>query len=183
AAVEPPTLQQQAQRAPARRMGGAPQGPNLNQLRQQFLVEEGALGILTASTRDGGTLRSAATQSRAADAPPAVPNIIVSGEHYGRISRLLEKNIPVTLEINAEVEFSDDLQGWNIIGEIPGTDPALKDEVVLIGAHFDSWHMGTGATDNGAGAATMLEAMRILRALDLKPRRTIMIGPWTGADP
>jgi hypothetical protein len=185
AAVEPPTLQQQAQRGPGGpggRPGGAAQGPNLNQLRQQFLVEEGVLGILTASTRDGGTLRAAATQSRAADAPPAVPNIIVSGEHYGRISRLLEKNIPVTLEINAEVEFSDDLQGWNIIGEIPGTDPALKDEVVLIGAHFDSWHMGTGATDNGAGSATMLEAMRILRALDLKPRRTIMIGLWTGEE-
>lgn len=183
AVVEPPTLAQQAQRGPARVFGNrGPQGPNMNELRRQFFIDEGALGILSASTRDGGTLRAAATQSRAVDAPPAVPNIIVSGEHYGRISRLLEKNIAVTLEINAEVEFSDELQSWNIVAEIPGTDPRLRDEIVMIGAHFDSWHMGTGATDNGAGSATMLEAMRILKALDLKPRRTIMVGLWTGEE-
>jgi Zn-dependent M28 family amino/carboxypeptidase len=112
-----------------------------------------------------------------------VPTILVAAEHYGRLSRLLDRNVPVTLEIDAKVRFhNDDLNSFNILGEIPGSDPALKDEVVMIGAHFDSWHMGTGATDNGAGSATMLEAMRILRALDLKPRRTIRIGLWTGEE-
>src|SRR5205085_9602908 len=71
---------------------------------------------------------------------------------------------------------------FNIIGEIPGSDPQLKDEVVMIGAHFDSWHSGTGATDNGAGSGVMLEAMRLLETLDLKPRRTIRIGLWTGEE-
>lgn len=182
AAVQPPTLAQQQQQAPGGRRPGGPTGPNMNELRRQFFVDEGVLGVFVASTRDGGTLRAAATQSRAADAPEAVPTIIVSGEHYGRMSRLIEKQVPVTVELNAEVAFTDGLNSFNILGEIPGSDPALKDEIVMIGAHFDSWHMGTGATDNGAGSATMMEAMRILTALDLKPRRTIMIGLWTGEE-
>lgn len=184
AQVQPPTQQQQqAAGGPNRRFGNRPTGPNMAQLRAEFLVQEGALGLLVPSTRDGGTLRAANTASRAADAPEAVPTILVSGEHYGRLSRLLDRNVPVELVIDAKVKFNDDqLNSFNIIGEIPGTDPALKDEVVMIGAHFDSWHMGTGATDNGAGSATMLEAMRILKALDLKPRRTIRIGLWTGEE-
>ncbi len=183
AAVQPPTQAQQ--QAGQRRFptGRRPGGPNMNQLRAEFLVEEGALGMLVPSTRDGGTLRAANTASRAADAPETVPTVLVAAEHYGRISRLLDRNIPVNIEIDAQVRFYDDnLNSFNIIGEIPGTDPAVKDEVVMIGAHFDSWHMGTGATDNGAGSATMLEAMRILTALDLKPRRTIRIGLWTGEE-
>ena len=183
AAIQPPTQQQQAQQGPANFGGGRGGGPNMAQARARFYVEEGVLGVLVQSTRDGGTLRSAATGSRAVDAPRAVPNILVAAEHYGRIWRLLAKGIPVTLELESAVRFTnDDLNSFNIIGEIPGTDPALKDEVVMIGAHFDSWHMGTGATDNGAGSATMLEAMRILKALDLKPRRTIRIGLWTGEE-
>jgi hypothetical protein len=183
AAVEPPTPQQQ-QGGGNRQFGNrGPAGPNMNQLRAEFLVQEGALGLLVPSTRDGGTLRAANTASRAADAPRTVPTILVAAEHYGRLSRLLDRNVPVELEINARVSFHDQqLNSFNIIGEIPGTDPALKDEVVMIGAHFDSWHMGTGATDNGAGSATMLEAMRILTALNLQPRRTIRIGLWTGEE-
>lgn len=183
AAVQPPTQQQQAQGP--RNFGGLnrPSGPNMNQVRAQFLVDEGALGLLVQSTRDGGTLRAASTGSRATDAPRAVPTILVAAEHYGRLSRLLDRNVAVTLEIESTVRFFDDnLNSFNILAEIPGTDPAVKDEVVMIGAHFDSWHMGTGATDNGAGSATMLEAMRILKALDLKPRRTIRIGLWTGEE-
>lgn len=184
AAVEPPTQAQQAAGGGRPNFQGRGQGgPNLNQLRAQFLVDEGARGLLVPSTRDGGTLRAANTASRTTDGPEAVPTILVAAEHYGRISRLLDRNIPVSVEIDARVKFYDDnLNSFNIIGEIPGTDPRVKDEVVMIGAHFDSWHMGTGATDNGAGSATMLEAMRILKALDLKPRRTIRIGLWTGEE-
>jgi carboxypeptidase Q len=185
AQVTPPTQAQQAASArPARPAGQRTAPPvNMAQLRQRFLVEEGVLGMLTPSTRDGGTLRAAATAPRQVDAPTVVPTIILSGEHYGRIWRLIDKQIPVNVTIDAKVTYTtDNLNSFNIIGEIPGTDPALKDEVVMIGAHFDSWHMGTGATDNGAGSATMLEAMRILTALDLKPRRTIAIGLWTGEE-
>jgi carboxypeptidase Q len=107
----------------------------------------------------------------------------VSVESYGRMYRMLEKNLPVVLEMNMENKFyDDDLNSFNVIAEIPGADPALKDEVVLIGGHFDSWHGGTGATDNAAGSATMMEAMRILQAIGAKPRRTIRIGLWTGEE-
>ncbi len=163
-----------------RRAGG---GVNVAQARAQFLVDEGALGILQPGRGDGGTVFVSATGSRNADAPPSVPTIVLAAEHYGKIARMVERNVPVTVEIDARVKFYDqDLNSFNIIGEIPGTDPALRDEVVMIGAHFDSWHAGTGATDNAAGSATMMEAVRILKALDLKPRRTIKIGLWTGEE-
>ena len=96
---------------------------------------------------------------------------------------MVEKNVPVTLELNMQNKFfPENTTSFNIIGEIPGTDPQLKDEVVMIGAHFDSWHSGTGATDNGAGSGVMLEAMRLLKTLNLQPRRTIRIGLWTGEE-
>jgi carboxypeptidase Q len=113
----------------------------------------------------------------------AIPTVHVSQESYGRIARMVEKNIVVYLELNMQNKFyPENKSSFNIIGEIPGTDPALKDEVVMIGAHFDSWHSGTGATDNGAGSGVMLEAMRLLKTLNLKPRRTIRIGLWTGEE-
>jgi carboxypeptidase Q len=186
-AVQPPTQTQQAAQGGQNRgfPGGnnANRGPNMAQLRNQFFVDEGVLAVLLPSTLDGGTVRNAGSGSRAADAPAAVPQVALAGEHYGRISRMLERNVPVTLELNAQVRFYDnDLNSFNILAEIPGTDPALKDEVVMIGAHFDSWHMGTGATDNASGSAVMLEAMRILKALNLQPRRTIRIALWTGEE-
>ena len=102
-------------------------------------------------------------------------------EHYGRIWRLLQKKIPVRLEMNIENKFyDDDLNSFNIIGEIPGTDKA--DELVMLGAHFDSWHTGTGATDNAAGSGVMLEAMRILKATGLRMRRTVRLALWTGEE-
>jgi carboxypeptidase Q len=114
---------------------------------------------------------------------PRVATVHVSQESYGRIARMLEKNVPVMLELNMVNKFYPaNTTSFNIIGEIPGTDPALKDEVVMIGAHFDSWHSGTGATDNGAGSGVMLEAMRLLKTLNLSPRRTIRIGLWTGEE-
>ncbi|HEX3928206.1 MAG TPA: M28 family peptidase [Gemmatimonadales bacterium] len=112
-----------------------------------------------------------------------VPSVHVALESYGRIARMLAKKVPVTLQLNMRnTYFPANTTSFDIIGEIPGTDPALKDQVVMIGAHFDSWHSGTGATDNGAGSGTMLEAIRLLKSLNLQPRRTIRIGLWTGEE-
>jgi hypothetical protein len=182
AAIEPPSLEQQnASRGRTNfRRGGR---VNFTAARNAFLVEEGALGVLQPGRGDGGTVFVSATGSRAADAPASVPTVVLAGEHYGKLARMVERGVPVEVEINSDVSFyGGDLNSFNIIGEIPGTDPALKDEVVMIGAHFDSWHAGTGATDNGAGTGVMMEAMRILKALDLAPRRTIKIGLWTGEE-
>ena len=106
---------------------------------------------------------------------------MLAAEHYGRIVRTLEKKIPVTLQMDVDNRFhDDDLNAFNIVAEIPGTDKA--DEVVMLGAHFDSWHAGTGATDNAAGSAVMMEAMRILKASGVKLRRTVRIGLWSGEE-
>jgi len=113
--------------------------------------------------------------------PPAITRVALATEHYGRIYRLLQKKIPVTLKLDVDNKFYDeDLNSFDILGEIPGTDKA--DEVVMLGGHFDSWQAGTGATDNGAGAATMLEAIRILKATGMPMRRTVRVGLWTGEE-
>lgn len=114
------------------------------------------------------------------DAPKILPQIVVASEHYNRLVRLLQHNITVSLDLTLETEFTAEEPGFNIIGEIPGTD--LKDEVVMIGAHFDSWHTGTGTSDNGVGTAVMMEAMRLIKSLDISPRRTIRIGLWGGEE-
>jgi Zn-dependent M28 family amino/carboxypeptidase len=102
-------------------------------------------------------------------------------ENYGRISRLLDRKIPVELEIDVRNQFYDsDPNAYNTVAEIPGTDK--KDELVMLGAHLDSWHAGTGATDNAAGSAITMEAVRILKALGVKPRRTIRIALWSGEE-
>jgi len=113
--------------------------------------------------------------------PLVLPRVAVAIEHYGRILRTLEKNIPVTLAVNIVNKLYDDnLDSFNIVAEIPGTDK--PDETVLIGAHFDSWDSGTGATDNAAGSAVMMEAMRILKFSGLKMRRTVRLALWTGEE-
>ncbi|MFZ0213503.1 MAG: M20/M25/M40 family metallo-hydrolase [Candidatus Acidiferrales bacterium] len=148
---------------------------------QAFLVAEGAAGWIQASRGDDGTVYVQSGGSYDPNGPPTLPTVAMASECYGRIYRLLEKKIPVTLQINIANKFyDDDLNSFNIIGEIPGTDKA--DEVVMIGGHFDSWHAATGATDNGAGSAVMLEAMRILKESGLKMRRTVRIGLWTGEE-
>lgn len=115
------------------------------------------------------------------DAPPTLPQLVVAVEHYNRIIRMLEKGIQVGMEVNVTSRFhAADLMGFNVIAEIPGTD--LKDQVVMVGGHFDSWHSGTGTTDNAAGSAVALETVRIIQALGLKPRRTIQIGLWGGEE-
>lgn len=127
---------------------------------------------------DGGTIfvQSGGSPQGAADA--TLPQVTLAVEHYNRMVRLVEHNVPVKVELNIETAFREESQpnGFNVIGEIPGTDKA--DEIVVIGAHFDSWHGGTGATDNAAGSAAMMEVMRILKTTGLRPRRTVRIGLW-----
>lgn len=151
--------------------------------RRAFIAEENIGAILEPGRGDGGTVFTPNGASRDPKTPATTPVITVAIEHYGRMLRTLEKNVPVTIEMDVKNTFYDaDLSSYNIIAEIPGTDPVLKDQVVMLGAHFDSWHAGTGATDNAAGSAAMLEAVRILQATGLKPKRTIRIALWTGEE-
>jgi hypothetical protein len=112
-----------------------------------------------------------------------IPSAVLSSENWGRVSRLLEKKVPVTVSMTIHTEFTGDHeQGYNTIAEIPGSDPNLKNQVVMVGGHLDSWIAGTGATDDGAGTIIAMEAMRILTALHVQPRRTIRIGLWSGEE-
>jgi len=162
--------------------GGFGAAQELARVRTAFALTEGAVGILQPGRGDGGTVFAQGTGSRVTNPPASLPTVIVSAEQYGRIARTLAKGVPVKVEIEADNRFYPDTNSFNIIGEIPGTDKKLKDELVMIGAHFDSWHTGTGATDNAAGSAVMLEAMRILKTLNLPMKRTVRIGLWTGEE-
>jgi Zn-dependent M28 family amino/carboxypeptidase len=114
-------------------------------------------------------------------APKVTPQVVMAVEQYNRIVRMLQANEVVKMNVDLSVAFQDtDLMGYNTIAEIPGTD--LKDEVVMLGGHMDSWHSGTGATDNGAGVSVAMEAVRIIQTLGLKPRRTIRIALWSGEE-
>jgi carboxypeptidase Q len=152
---------------------------------RRWLMNEGVAAMLFNSSGDGGTIFITGNGGSAwldKKEPNQLPIVKVSAESYGRILRILERNIPVTLELDMKNTFNDNPNVFNIIAEIPGTDPKLKDEVVMMGAHFDSWSYATGATDNAAGSAMLMEAMRILKALNLHPRRTIRIALWTGEE-
>ena len=152
-----------------------------NQKLLKFLTDEGAAAWLEPSPHDGGTITVMGGGSRDPKEPIVLPRVAVAIEHYGRIFRTLEKHIPVTLAVNIVNKFHDEnLESFNIVAEIPGTDKA--DEVVMLGAHFDSWDSGTGATDNAAGSAVMMEAMRILKVSGLKMRRTVRLALWTGEE-
>ncbi len=146
----------------------------------KFLTDENALAIIDCSRGDGGTLFVQGTNAYKKDEPIGIPALVMAAEHYGRIARLLSRKIPVQLELNVQNKFFDDVENFNTIAEIPGTDK--NGEIVMVGGHLDSWHAGTGATDNAAGVAVAMEAVRILKALDLKPRRTIRIGLWGGEE-
>ena len=146
---------------------------------QQILRDAGAGVILKPSTGEHGTVFVTGRDGGAG----AVPSVTLSAEHYNMIVRLLDRKIPVKLRVNVQSKFYDnDGNTNNVIAEIPGVDPQLRDEVVMIGAHLDSWHTGTGATDNADGAATMIEAMRILKAVGARPRRTIRVALWAGEE-
>jgi len=148
----------------------------------RFFREEGLLAVIRADARaHNGLLFAEAAGPRESKDPMAPATFVVTEEQYSRIVRLVEKKQAVSLHLNLDAKFSDhDVDGLNLIGEIPGQKK--PDEVVMIGAHFDSWHTGTGATDNGAGSAVMIEVMRILKALDLKMDRTVRIGLWSGEE-
>jgi carboxypeptidase Q len=150
--------------------------------RTRFFLDEGVAAILEADdrAREGLLAAEAAGSHRARD-PLAPPTFVVTSEHYGRMARLVEKNQSISVRLDLKTAASDkDVEGGNIIGDIPGG--AKKDEVVMVGAHFDSWHAGTGATDNGAGSAVMIEVMRILKALNLKLDRTVRLALWGGEE-
>jgi len=145
------------------------------------LKAEGILGILSPSRRAYGILEVDGDYLGMDPKRPIAPPILtISQEDFGTIRRDLDGGTPVRVEANVQNRFTEVTQGYNTLGEIRGNDRA--DEVVMIGAHLDSWHAGTGATDNGAGSLVMLEAMRILRALDLHPRRTVRIALWDGEE-
>ena len=113
----------------------------------------------------------------------AIPAIVLVTEHYNLIARLLQRGIAVKLAVNVQADYDEsDRMTANVIAEIPGTDPAVGSEVVMAGAHLDSWHSATGATDNADGAATVMEALRILKTLGVRPRRTIRIALWAGEE-
>jgi carboxypeptidase Q len=158
-------------------------GQEFNRKKAEFFIAEGVAAVLDFSRGDGGTVFVQAPQgvSRDPKGPAQPPQVTLAVEHYGRIWRTLEKKIPVTLQIDADNKFFDgDLNSFNIVAELPGSDKA--DEIVMLGAHFDSWHTGTGATDNAAGSAVMMEAMRLLKTTGVKLRRTVRIGLWGGEE-
>ncbi|MBI1764523.1 MAG: M20/M25/M40 family metallo-hydrolase [Acidobacteria bacterium] len=197
---------------PARQAGGgrgggaAAGGGDFARLRelqtkvQKFFLEEGVAAIFERGSdgdlsaggsdlswqtqhTDGGTIFVQSGGPRdAANAGKVPPQVVLAVEHYNRMVRILERNLPVKVELNIQAEFHEEAasKGFNVIAEIPGSD--LANEVVMIGAHFDSHHSGTGATDNATGSAAMMEALRILKAVGAKPRRTIRIGLWGGEE-
>ena len=158
-----------------------------------FFAEEKVAGVVVPS-RDGensggtgiifddnGAALGRAPYHR--DTAMPFPVVVTQIESYGRVFRLLQNHVPVSIEMNVETKFTGDHEhGFDTIAEIPGTDPKLKDELVMVGGHLDSWIAGTGATDNGAGAVVALEVMRILNALKVKPRRTIRVALWSGEE-
>ncbi|HEX7315538.1 MAG TPA: M20/M25/M40 family metallo-hydrolase [Pyrinomonadaceae bacterium] len=168
-----------------------------NDRKTQFYYEEGvALLVGSSPSGDGGMLQFVQSASVPQpsdtpfdkrknpwdkDSPKLIPQIALSNDHYNRLARMLRQGEKVKLNVNLQVEFDDtDPMSYNTVAEIPGSD--LKDEVVMLGAHLDSWHTATGATDNAAGVAMMMEAVRILKALNLQPRRTIRIALWSGEE-
>jgi hypothetical protein len=180
-----PTLQQ--------RMADRARLTELRAAALKLMTEEHVAAIITPS-RDGGDgggtgiifddnganlARSAQVKENAV----TIPNAVMMIEHYNRLERMLENHVPVKLEVNIETKFTGDHEhGFDTVAEIPGNDPKLKNQVVMVGGHLDSWISGTGATDNGAGAIVAMEAIRILKALGVQPKRTIRIALWSGEE-
>ncbi|HOW85694.1 MAG TPA: M20/M25/M40 family metallo-hydrolase [Candidatus Aminicenantes bacterium] len=151
----------------------------VQQAIQKMFKAEGVGVVIDPGRGKFGTVFVASGGSRARGTETPVPAIAIATEQYNRIVRILQKNVPVTLEVEVQARFTaDDLPGTNVVAEIPGADPRLKTELVMLGGHFDTWHGGTGATDDGAGCAVAFEAMRILKALGVQPRRTIRMAFW-----
>ena len=151
------------------------------QTRQRtFWKDEGVLLTLTATARgQSGTLFGGGAV-RTGDPTQNIPALSVTAENYNRIARLIEHNVPVKLAFDIKTEFTKDTDSFNVVAEIPGA--TKPNEVVMLGGHFDSWHYGTGATDNAAGSAVAMEALRLLKSLNLKMDRTVRIGLWGGEE-
>ena len=181
-------LRKMAEPAAPRPNAGTPDAAALATRRAQaalrtalsdMLIAEGAAAVLSSRGGIYGTFNTSNGAPYAADAKPVLPEIEMAPEDQLRLIRLVEAGIPVEVEMETKTRFqSQDLKGYNVVAEIPGTDRKLKSEVVMLGGHLDSWHAATGATDNAAGVAVMMEAVRILKATGLKPRRTIRIALW-----
>ena len=152
----------------------------LRRAATDFLVDEGA-ALIVNSSGEFNVPRSNGANYTAGEKEP-VPEINLAVEAHGRMQRLIQHDVPVEMEVEVKNVFSKGEFVNNVMAEIPGTDPELKDEVVLIGAHLDSWHGGTGAADNASGCIVMMEAMRILKELGVQPRRTIRIALWGGEE-
>ncbi len=192
---------------PGRGAGGRGAGGGGPQLARgrviSFLMEEGAVMELSMTTGNefatlvgfqqttlptpaagaggGGGGAGGGGSPFAPNAPASLPQLTVSIEHYNRLVRIAQAGVPMKIDVDLQVEFTPAVDNsYNTIAEIPGSD--LKDEVVMLGGHMDSFHMATGATDNGTGVAVCMEAVRILKALNIQPRRTIRIGLWTGEE-
>jgi len=170
-----------------------------------FLVEEGAaVAVDNSSNGSGGTIfvqgadvaqeipanimemftrRDRLTPQQKEAEAKMVPQMTVATEDYNRLVRMIQQGVKPKMTVNIRTQYyDDDLMAYNTVAEIPGSDPTLKSELVMLGGHIDSWHAGTGATDNGAGVAVAMEAARILIASGLKPRRTIRVGLWSGEE-
>ena len=174
------TAQQRRMREQMSRSGGA----RALSILKEMAKEEGAVGMLTSAPRnhDGTIFSQGGGSYKAADAENFL-DMAMGIEDYNTILRLAKSGTEVNMEAEVKTKFqTKDLQGYNVIAEIPGTDPTLKEEVVMIGAHLDSWQAGTGATDNAAGSSVMMEVMRILKATGAQPKRTIRIGLWSAEE-
>ena len=149
----------------------------------QFLADEGVLATVSISSANDGILRVSGGGSRKAGESVGVPALVMAAEHYNTVLRALDDKQAVRLRLRVDAQFLDTANqpGYNTIAEIPGSGPQ-RNEIVMLGAHMDSWHAGSGANDNGAGVAVMMEAMRILKAIGARPNRTIRVALWTGEE-
>jgi hypothetical protein len=180
--------QGQGQGRPQGQQGGQP-GGQMNQFlvqrRMTELInkEKPALTLTMTARGNDGTIFVSSGGAYTKDAEIAPASVALSSDDYLRLQRMIEGGEPVTIEADVKTKFfTEDIKGYNVVAEIPGTDPVLKDEIVMLGGHLDSWHGATGATDNAAGCSVMMEVVRILQSTGMKPRRTIRIALWSGEE-
>jgi len=199
----------EAQPAPQGGPGGGPGGGNrtaaiFNAKRWNFMLSEGVAVVIDSSTKGSGGTLFVGGATAVPNIPPAeagtpnpppvrvydkanegriIPQMTITIEDANRIIRMMKNGVTPKIAVDIKTQYHDeDLMGYNTVAEIPGTDPALKDEIVMVGAHLDSWHSAGGATDNAAGSAVAMEAARIILASGLKPRRTIRVALWSGEE-
>ena len=153
----------------------------VQQALNKLYAAEKPLAVVEPSERDADVLRLGGARSYKKGDPQPVTQLVASATQWNRVARLLDRKMEIEVEIDVKATFhEEDTNGYNVVAELPGTDK--KGEIVMVGAHLDSWHPGTGATDNAAGSAVMMEVLRILKAIDAKPKRTVRIGLWGGEE-